>query len=112
MGIDNFFGSYQAQAGAVLLGGKKGRKKFVLYFIGHTDALIADAQSSLGSVWRCGSLNLDVDFAAFGHGLGGVLQKIQDDLLELLRVDGTDGGEFRVMAVDGNKRVKRFEEKP
>ena len=75
--FDDFLRSHQSQSRAVFFCREKGREEFLVHVGFHTDARVTDAKRAELTLGKDANLQR----AAFGHGLRGVLQEVEYDLL-------------------------------
>ena len=92
-------GNAQAQSRAFFLGGEERLEDPALNILGHAGTRVANPHDHHGpAVGILLGIGSDADLASAGHGIRGVAEQIQQDLLELGRVghDGRQGGPGRV----------------
>ncbi len=90
VGLDDFFRRGEPQAASPFAGRKKGTKDFLERFWFHSDAGVDDFHVNELVVRAA----FDDQFAAVGHGLLGVEEKIQDGLAKKIAIDAGSGERF------------------
>jgi len=101
VGTDDTLNDHQAQAGALLLGGVEGLEDAVDLLLRNAAAGVSHANpDAVGAL-----AGLQGERAAFGHGLQGILDEVDEDLLDLRRVDRGDGQLARDAGVMSTSRL-------
>ena len=102
MFFDNLFHGGQAQASARSLGREEGFKDFVEDLGRDWRSVVLDKDLDFDAAPRTMLRDLDMEMAARGHGLAGVFEDAQEDLLELRFIGTHRGNDVGVVFGDVN----------